>query len=234
MTDSIDYCKTCYHPKDQHHWDENFVRNFCKDGDCPCEEYIYGETRTTATSGAQKGVKEERFSLVPVYPLTLLSRLYAFGAKKYAAHNWRKGYEWSKSYDSVIRHLTQFWEGEDIDPETGIPHVICAAFHCFVLAQYMKDHPELDDRYKLDAINDLIETVDNFTRSQEITEEQISNLKGYDSTTLKEDSNKEPPFWYKLEELAADYLKSPMSENHEKATYLLKIARDLKDNNDSI
>lgn len=156
--ESVDYCKNCYHEKSLHYQVPDQVPGHytypCsenKNGLCSCENYIYGETRTIAASGAQKGTKAERFDLVPVYPLTLLARLYGAGAKKYAAHNWRMGYEWSKSYAAAQRHLTAFWDGEDIDPETGVPHVINVAFHMFALAQYLKDHPELDDRYKPDT-----------------------------------------------------------------------------------
>lgn len=106
-----------------------------------------GEVRTTASSGGQKGVKPQNFALVPTYPLGVLAELYNFGASKYDDHNWRKGYEWSKSYSAAMRHLTAFWEGEDLDPESGLPHLASAAFHCFALMQWMVDHPEFDDRY---------------------------------------------------------------------------------------
>ena len=106
------------------------------------------EIRTTSRTGGEKGVKPERMSLIPVEALEIMGRLYGFGAEKYAAHNWRKGYEWSKSYDSLQRHAGAFWRGEDIDEETGLPHLAGAAFHCFTLMVFMQEHPEFDDRYK--------------------------------------------------------------------------------------
>lgn len=109
------------------------------------------EVRTTSSTGAEKGMKEARHDLIPGPALDLLARLYGKGAEKYAAHNWRKGYEWSKSYSAAQRHMILFWEGEDIDPEMGLPHVICAAFHMFALATYMIEHPEFDDRFKLEG-----------------------------------------------------------------------------------
>lgn len=113
-----------------------------------------GEVRTVSDTGAEKGVKPQRFDLVPIGPLTQLAELYGAGAKKYAEHNWRMGYEWSKSYAAAMRHLTAFWDGEDLDEETQVPHVINVAFHMFALAEYLA-HPELygrfDDRYKLKA-----------------------------------------------------------------------------------
>lgn len=107
-----------------------------------------GEVRTVSETGGEKGVKPQRYSLIPVEPLALLAELYGNGAKKYAAHNFRNGYEWSKSYDAAMRHMNAFWAGEDIDPEMGVPHVICAAWHMFTLTTFMIEHPEHDDRYK--------------------------------------------------------------------------------------
>lgn len=106
------------------------------------------EVRTTSSTGGQKGVKPQRYSLIPVPALDIMAKLYGFGAEKYAAHNWRKGYEWSKSFDSLFRHATAALNGEDIDPETGLPHLAGAAFHCFTLMVFMQEHPEFDDRYK--------------------------------------------------------------------------------------
>lgn len=93
-------------------------------------------------------MKPERHDLIPVPALSLLARLYGKGAEKYAEHNWRKGYEWSKSYAAAQRHMQLFWDGEDIDEEMGLPHVTCATFHMMALATFMSEHPEFDDRYK--------------------------------------------------------------------------------------
>lgn len=104
------------------------------------------ETRVTASTGGQKGSKDRRYDLIPVGPLDDLSRLYAFGASKYAAHNWRKGYPWSLSYAALQRHATQFWNGEDLDEETGLPHLAAVAFHAFALLEFAKSYREGDDR----------------------------------------------------------------------------------------
>lgn len=108
-----------------------------------------GEVRTVSSTGGAKGVKLERFDLIPAEAMRLLARLYGEGAKKYAARNWEAGYEWSKSYGALQRHLWLFWSGEDIDEETGVPHVINAAWHCLAIAQFMSDpeqYATFDDR----------------------------------------------------------------------------------------
>lgn len=105
------------------------------------------EVRTTSSTGGEKGVKEARFDLIPVKALETVATLYGRGAKKYSEHNWRKGYEWSKSYAAMQRHLNAFWNGEDIDPEMGLPHLACAIFHAMTLLTFMEEQPEFDDRF---------------------------------------------------------------------------------------
>ena len=98
-------------------------------------------------TGAEKGVKLERHDLIPEGALAEVAKIYGFGAKKYSNHNWRKGYNWGYSYGALRRHLRAFWEGEDDDPESGLPHLAHAAWHCLALLTFMKEHPEKDDRF---------------------------------------------------------------------------------------
>lgn len=107
------------------------------------------EVRSVSSTGAEKGVKASRFSLLPMEALTEVANHYGVGATKYEDHNMRRGYEWSKSYDALMRHATQFWAGEDRDEETGSKHLSAVVFHALTLMEFMETHPEFDDRYKL-------------------------------------------------------------------------------------
>lgn len=71
-----------------------------------------------------------------------------FGAQKYAAHNWRKGFVWSRPLSAALRHLLAFNAGEDRDPESGLSHLAHAACCIMFLLEFEKTHRELDDRYK--------------------------------------------------------------------------------------
>lgn len=106
------------------------------------------EVRTTSETGGEKGMKDERHDLIPPEALATVAKHYGVGAQKYAAHNWRRGYEWSKSYAALQRHAQAFWAGEDYDEETGSPHMAAVAFHAFALIVFMEDHRAYDDRYK--------------------------------------------------------------------------------------
>ena len=74
-----------------------------------------------------------------------------FGAQKYAEHNWRKGFAWSRPLAAAMRHITAFNNGEDRDPESGLSHLAHAACCIMFLLEFEKTHPELDDRYRPDV-----------------------------------------------------------------------------------
>jgi hypothetical protein len=104
------------------------------------------EVRVVSATGGEKGSKEARFDLIPVGPLTQVARLYGKGAAKYEDRNWERGYDWSLSYAAAMRHLTQFWGGEDIDEEMGLPHPVAVIFHMMAFLEFMETHPEFDNR----------------------------------------------------------------------------------------
>lgn len=107
------------------------------------------EVRTVdPDTGGEKGMKLARHDLIPMKALHELAEHYGKGCEKYTEHNWRKGLAWSKSYAALQRHITAFWGGEDLDPETGSKHVIASAWHCLTLATYMDEQKAKDDRYK--------------------------------------------------------------------------------------
>jgi len=68
------------------------------------------------------------------------------GAQKYARGNWLKGMSWVSSSDSLLRHITAFLNGEDLDPETGLPHVDHIVCSAKILSNSYHTRPELDDR----------------------------------------------------------------------------------------
>lgn len=73
------------------------------------------EVRSTSATGGQKGVKAERYDLIPTGPLRELALHYGVGAQKYAPHQWRMGIDWEKLYAALQRHANAWQGGEDYD-----------------------------------------------------------------------------------------------------------------------
>lgn len=71
----------------------------------------------------------------------------AFGAKKYSPNNWRKGLAWMRIAGAIMRHLFAFMAGEDLDPETGLPHVDHLGCEIMFLQELYRTRRDLDDRY---------------------------------------------------------------------------------------
>lgn len=69
------------------------------------------------------------------------------GAMKYGRHNYRSAaVRTSVYYDATREHLGAWWEGEDIDPDSGLPHVIKAICSLYVLADAIISGRIVDDR----------------------------------------------------------------------------------------
>jgi hypothetical protein len=69
------------------------------------------------------------------------------GAMKYSSYNYRVvGVRASIYFDSVSRHLNSFWEGEDIDKDSGLSHVTKAISALIVLRDSMIGGNWTDDR----------------------------------------------------------------------------------------
>ena len=87
-------------------------------------------------------------SLIPRRALEAEAMVLEYGRQKYDAHNWRGGISFSRLYDGILRHVIAAIEGEDIDPESGLPHEAHARCGLGFLLELKETHPELDDRYK--------------------------------------------------------------------------------------
>ena len=86
-------------------------------------------------------------NLVPVSAVNSLARVLTYGAKKYDADNWRRGFNYSVPYACLMRHMMAFWDGEDIDPESGLSHLDHAIANLAMLIEFERECPHLDDRW---------------------------------------------------------------------------------------
>jgi len=103
------------------------------------------------------GVKDSMFTnyetkpplgLVPKALLWGVGRALGYGAKKYAANNWRRGMAWNEPASALLRHFMAWLEGEDIDPESGLHHLDSVGANLAFLMHMIADerYKHLDDR----------------------------------------------------------------------------------------
>lgn len=115
------------------------------------------ETRMTdPLSGGQKGVKATQLGALDPAALIELARVAGYGAAKYEAFNYLKGYDWSFSFNAAQRHALLFWAGEDVDQESGRLHVAMAAWHFLALVSFMLRGIGTDSRFRQDDRADQI------------------------------------------------------------------------------
>jgi hypothetical protein len=106
------------------------------------------QTQLKQEGGSKLDGGKPRTDLLDPLALEGISRVLGFGAQKYAAHNWRGGISYSRLIGAALRHIFAIVRGEDIDPESGFPHVDHLGCCWMFLSNMMKTRPDLDDRWK--------------------------------------------------------------------------------------
>lgn len=109
-------------------------------------------TVTNNETGGKKGSKLARFDMIPPDVLWELAEHYGKGEAKYPSDtkgeaNWQKGYDWNLSYAAMQRHAAEWWNGEDIDPETGSSHLISIIWHAVALRWFQLHGKGTDTRW---------------------------------------------------------------------------------------
>lgn len=91
------------------------------------------------------GINKLPLGLIPDTAIALLSLAFLEGASKYGRFNWRAvGVRSSIYHDALRRHIASWWNGEDADPATGIPHLANAAA-CIAIILDAKATGKLND-----------------------------------------------------------------------------------------
>ena len=110
---------------------------------------VVGDVNSTAKgSGARFNGGKPDFSLLPLCTLEDEVRVWMYGKAKYAAWNWAKGMQWSVPLACLLRHLAAWQRGEELDAESGLPHLAHAMCNLRMLTLYSHTYPEGDDRPK--------------------------------------------------------------------------------------
>jgi hypothetical protein len=105
------------------------------------------ETRVVDSStGGEKGSKLAQISALDPDALLAVAKVAGFGAQKYARLNYMKGFDWSLSFDALMRHSLEFWAGRAIDEESGLPHIAHAIWQAMCLYSFSTRELGTDDR----------------------------------------------------------------------------------------
>ena len=119
-----------------------------------CNKCFYGigaiDNRADSLPGNPKdvvGAKKVSMSVVPASVLMELSLAMREGALKYGAFNWRaKPIKAMEYYNALWRHMAAWAEGEDVDEESGLPHIVKALATLVVLRDAQRCGKVIDDR----------------------------------------------------------------------------------------
>src|SRR3990167_9196396 len=64
-----------------------------------------------------------RLELHPFDVLESVGWVWTKGAEKYKDRNWERGFNWSRVFGAVLRHLFAWGSGRRVDPEWGYSHL---------------------------------------------------------------------------------------------------------------
>ncbi len=73
------------------------------------------------------------------------ARVFSYGALKYAEWNWVKGMQWSIPLGCIGRHSLAVFEGQELDPESGLKHIGHIMCNLVMLKTYITGYPEGND-----------------------------------------------------------------------------------------
>ena len=93
------------------------------------------------------GSRKAPLSTLPFRVLWRVALAMLEGMCKYGRHNYRiAGVRASVYFDGLQRHIGAWWEGEDIDPDSGFNHIDKAIADLMVLRDSMLQGNWVDDR----------------------------------------------------------------------------------------
>lgn len=104
-------------------------------------------TPENKSGGIKFDESKVRMELLPIDALIGIAEIFTFGAKKYDSWNWAKGIQYSRLYGALLRHITAWYKGEEVDPESGKSHLYHAGCCLMMLIDTQQNlDKSLDDR----------------------------------------------------------------------------------------
>lgn len=101
------------------------------------------------TEGIKFDGMKPRYDLIPPSILHAIAMVLTYGADKYEDRNWEKGIKYGRVFGAMSRHMWAWFRGENIDPESNLPHLWHVACNVAFLVHFTCNpakYSDLDDR----------------------------------------------------------------------------------------
>lgn len=81
--------------------------------------------------------EKDRWDLLQWNAVHEVVRVCTYGSKKYSDNNWKRGGGLSNQrlLSACMRHIFQWFKGEQVDPESGLPHLAHAAWNLLAIME---------------------------------------------------------------------------------------------------
>lgn len=104
------------------------------------------------------GILKVPFDTVPPAAIAYMSLAMGLGARKYGSFNWReKNVKATIYYAAMMRHMHAWFDGQELDPESGYPHIAHALACAAILADATEGGNLVDDRPKVGAFAAILD-----------------------------------------------------------------------------
>ena len=77
-----------------------------------------------------------RFEMLPPDALEAVALTMNSGCEKYGDRNWEKGMQYGRVFGAMMRHAWAYWRGENLDKDSGLPHLAHAGACVLMLLAY--------------------------------------------------------------------------------------------------
>lgn len=112
-----------------------------------------------------------RYELIPPSFLKSTGVVLTYGSIKYDDDNWKKCPKWSRYYGALLRHLIAILAGEEIDPDSGFPHIWHLNCNAAFLTEFLEAEIGEDDLPKR-QYKDRTEMINKaFAKARELFDE---------------------------------------------------------------
>lgn len=108
-----------------------------------------GDSAPTLDPKGKAGSLKCPMHLLPPSAMRAAAWAHKHGAEKYDPYNWRKSKVCITTYvAAIMRHMDAYRDGEDLDPDSGLPHTAHVIASCNILIDAGHCGTLVDDRHK--------------------------------------------------------------------------------------